>query len=122
MGAMMPMVPPGGAGGEADGAADNEDRGRQVDLQLAGTGHGVGNEIGGVHAETGQAAQGPREGQDRDRRDRLDKALRHALEGLLKADGAPQPEVHKGEHQRDRGADGPSWPEDASEKAFMKAW
>ena len=65
MGAMMPMVPQEVPVAKADGATDNERCGRQVDLQLAGAGHGVDQRNWRVHAETGQAAQGPREGQDR---------------------------------------------------------
>ena len=95
---------PGGTGGEADGSADQEDHGRQEHLQVACTGHGVLDELGGVHGVTGEGAQGPREGQDQDGGDHLDKALRHRLEGLLEADSAAQPEVDKGEHAADQTA------------------
>ena len=96
---------PGGTGGEADGRADDEDHGGQELSQAAGAGHGADDEVGGVHAVAGQAAQRPGEGQDQDGGDHLDEALRHGLEGLLKANGAPQPVVHIGEHQSQHGTD-----------------
>ena len=97
---------PGGTGGEADGRADDEDHGGQELGQLPRAGHGVDHEVGGVHAVTGQAAQRPGKRQDQDGGDHLDEAVGHRLEGLLKADGAPQPEVDEREHQSQHGADG----------------
>lgn len=97
---------PGGTGSEADSRADDEDDGGQEHTQIANVGHGVADEVSGVHGIAGEGAQGPGEGQDQDGGDHLDEALGHGLKGLLEADGAAQPEVNEGEHAADQTADG----------------
>ena len=97
---------PRGAGGEANGRADQEDHGREEQLQAPCACHGLADEDGGVHREAGKRAERPRKGQNQDRGDHLDEALRHALEGFLERDGTAAPEVDKREDAANHTAEG----------------
>lgn len=68
--------------------------------------HGLADEDGGVHREAGKRAERPRKGQNQDRGDHLDEALRHALEGFLERDGTAAPEVDKREDAANHTAEG----------------
>ena len=92
-------------GGETDSRTDDENHSGQELRQIACAGHGVNDEIGGVHTVTGQTAQRPREGQDQNGGDHLDKAVGHGLEGLFEADGTAQPEIDERKHESQHGAD-----------------
>ena len=74
-GAMMPMVPQDVPVAKPMAAPMMKITAGRNLARSPGAGHGVDDEVSGVHAIAGQAAQRPREGQDQDGRDHLMKPL-----------------------------------------------